>query len=280
MSMPGRKSRLVASLALAVVAFATTACTTTSSRTQTAAGLDAILAMPHRSAENRARDVYRHPKETLLFFGLRPEMTVLEASPGAGWYTQVIAPLVRERGRYLAGLAPLDPANQNSVRNHSAFRAMLDAAPGVLDKVEIVPFSPGRAAITAEGSVDLAVAFRELHGWMEGDLAPAALADIYRVLKPGGVFGLVGHRGNPALPQDPRAPTGYVNQAYAIRLIETAGFRLVATSEINANPKDTRDYPRGVWTLPPNLAEGDNDRARYLTIGESDRFTLKFVRPR
>ena len=128
--------------------------------------------------------------------------------------------------------------------------------------------------------MDLAVAFRELHGWMEGDLAPAALADIYRVLKPGGVFGLVGHRGNPALPQDPRAPTGYVNQAYAIRLIETAGFRLVATSEINANPKDSRDYPRGVWTLPPNLAEGDNDRARYLAIGESDRFTLKFVRPR
>ena len=205
-------------------------------------------------------------------------MTVLEISPGAGWYTQVIAPLVRERGRYLAGLAPLDPASQNSVRNHNTFRAMLDAAPGVLDKVEIVPASPGRVQITAEKSVDLAVAFRELHGWMEADLAPAALADIYRVLKPGGVFGLVGHRGNPAQPQDPRAASGYVNQAHATGWSRRR-FPAGGDLEINANPKDTKDYPGGVWTLPPNLAAGETDRARYVAIGESDRFTLKFVRP-
>lgn len=278
--MPRRKPWIRTTLAIAMLAACLAGCASTTTRMETAAALDRVLGGPHRPEEERARDQYRHPKETLLFFGLRPEMTVLELSPGAGWYTRVIAPLVRERGRLLAGLGPLVESNPNSVRQHENFRAMLAAWPGLLDRVEIVNFDPGRSPITEPESVDLVLTFRSLHGWMARDAAAAAIADVYRVLKPGGVLGIVEHRGNAALPQDPRAQSGYVNQDYAIRLIEQAGFRLVATSEINANPRDTKDYPGGVWTLPPTLAGEGRDREKYLAIGESDRFTLKFVKPR
>jgi predicted methyltransferase len=267
-------------IAFAVIALAGTGCAATSTRMQTAAELDRVLASPHRPAGDVARDVYRHPKETLLFFGLRPEMTVLELSPGGGWYTRVIAPVVRESGQFLAGLAPLVATNANSVRSHENFRNLMNSAPGMLDRVQIVPFDPGRTPIAPPGSVDLVLTFRSLHGWMARDQAAAVIADMFRVLKPGGVLGIVEHRGPAQVPQDPKAGNGYVNQDYTVRLFETAGFRLVATSEINANPKDTKDHPRGVWTLPPVLAEGDKDRAKYLAIGESDRYTLKFVKPR
>ncbi|MGC4028881.1 MAG: methyltransferase domain-containing protein [Steroidobacteraceae bacterium] len=255
-------------------------CASTATRMQTAAALDRALAAPQRAPAERARDVYRHPRETLLFFGLRPEMTVLEVSPGTGWYTKVLGPVLRDRGRLLVAMEPLVESNPDSVRTHERFRALLDAAPGALDRVEIVPFGAGRMPATPEGSVDLVVAFRELHGWLGNGSAATVLAELYRVLKPGGILGLVDHRGNPATQQDPQARSGYVNQSYAVRLAESAGFRLVATSEINANPKDTRDHPRGVWNLPPSLTEGEKDRAKYLAIGESDRFTLKFVKPR
>lgn len=278
--MARRKPWIRNTVALAMLVACLAGCASTATRMQTAAALDRVLGSPHRPDEDRARDVYRHPKETLLFFGLRPEMTVLELSPGAGWYTRVLAPVLHERGRLLAGLGPRVESNPNSVRQHENFRTLLAAWPGLLDRVEIVTFDPGRAPIAEPGSVDLVLTFRSLHGWMARDSAAAAIADVYRVLKPGGVFGVVEHRGNAALPQDPRAGSGYVNQDYAIRLIEEAGFRLVATSEINANPRDTKDYPGGVWTLPPTLAAGNDDREKYLAIGESDRFTLKFVKPR
>jgi predicted methyltransferase len=250
-----------------------------STRSTTSTRLDAILAAPHRPSANRARDVHRHPRQTLLFFGIRPEMTVVEVAPSPGWYTEVIAPLLRERGRYIAALSPLDPANENSRRQHDNFRRFLEAAPGVLDKVEIAPFTPGQP-IVPDGSADMVLTFRNIHNWMARGAAEQAFASMYAALKPGGVLGVTEHRGNPQVPQDPQARSGYVNQAYAVRLIEAAGFRLVATSEINANARDTKDYPGGVWTLPPVYAQRDVDRERYAAIGESDRFTLKFEKPR
>jgi predicted methyltransferase len=253
-------------------------CASTTSRTETAAQLDRELAGPQRNDADRARDAYRHPKETLLFFGLRPEMTVVEITPNPGWYTKLIAPVLRERGRYIAAL-PAKGAEEYSERELQQFSSLVEQWPGSLGKVEVAPFVPGQP-IAPDGTADLVLTFRNIHNWMARDTTAAAFESMYRVLKPGGVLGVVEHRGNPAVAQDPKARSGYVNQDYAIRLIEKAGFRLVATSEINANPKDTKDYPRGVWTLPPSLGEGDKDRARYQAIGESDRFTLKFVKPR
>lgn len=268
-----------APLALALLAALLAAgCASTTTRTQTAAQLDKTLAGQQRTEADRARDQYRHPKETLLFFGLRPEMTVVEITPNPGWYTKVLAPMLRDQGRYIAAL-PATGAEEYSERELQQFQGLIEQLPQYFDKVEIAPFLPGQP-IAPDGTADLVVTFRNIHNWMARDTAAAAFDSMYRVLKPGGVLGVVEHRGNPAVPQDPRARSGYVNQAYAIDLIEKAGFRLVATSEINANPKDTKDYPRGVWTLPPGYAEGDTDRARYQAIGESDRFTLKFVKPR
>lgn len=241
-------------------------------RSATATRIDAVLAGQHRGPASRARDAYRHPRQTLLFFGIRPEMTVVEIAPEPGWYTEVLAPLLRDRGRYVAAGSTTGPAADR-------FRAKLAEWPRLYDKVEVVDFAPGRP-ILPDGSADLIVTFRNIHNWMADDEADAAFRSLFRALKPGGVLGVVEHRGVANQPQDPKARTGYVNQTYAIRLIETAGFRLVATSEINGNPKDTKDYPRGVWTLPPVYAEGDANRERYTAIGESDRFTLKFVKPR
>src|SRR2546423_1060745 len=224
------------------------ACAANNSRQTTAAALTTILAADYRSPENRARDRYRHPKETLLFFGLRPEMSVLEVWPEPGWYTEAIAPLGGRRDLY--------------------------------DRVVTVPFRADGGDAVPPASVDMVVTFRNIHNWMGRDAAAQAFATMYRALKPGGVLGVVEHRGNPAVAQDPKAKSGYVNEDYAIRLIEAQGFRLVAKSEVNANPKDTKDYEQGVWTLPPTYRLGEKDRDKYAAIGESDRFTLRFVKPR
>jgi predicted methyltransferase len=270
------KGALVA-LGLAALA---TGCASTSTRATTAAKLDTILAGAHRTAEHRARDAARHPKETLLFFGLRPEMSVLEVWPDpAGWYTEIIAPLVREEGKYYAAIIGSDPASQNITNRIATYRAKIAATPLLYDKVEITTFAPGVSDIAPPGSLDMVVTFRNIHNWMARDWAPEAFQKMYRALKPGGVLGVVEHRGDPSKPQDPKAKSGYVNEQYAIELIQAAGFKLVAKSEINANPNDTKDYEQGVWTLPPVFRLGEKDREKYAAIGESDRFTLKFVKP-
>ncbi len=262
-----------------VIALAACAATT-STRTTTAASLDRILAGDHRSAENRARDMYRHPRETLLFFGIRPEQTVVEIWPSSGWYTEVIAPLVQGKGKYYAAHVPPNPDNEGVTRALKNYADKLAARPDLYGGVTVTALGPGSTAdIAPPGSADLVVSFRNLHNWMARDFAPDAIAAMYKALKPGGVLGIVEHRGNPAVPQDPKAANGYVNEDYAIRMIEAAGFRLVAKSEVNANPKDTKDYEKGVWTLPPRFAAGDVDREKYAAIGESDRFTLKFIKP-
>lgn len=239
--------------------------------------LDSVLAGEHRSAENRARDAQRHPKETLQFFDLRADMTVVEVWPGAGWYTEILAPLLRDRGQLYA--AVLDASSGEYARNVvETYRDKLRLRPDIYGKVVITTLAapPAKNEIAPPGSADLVLSFRNLHNWMMFGWERDALAAMHAALKPGGVLGIVGHRGDPRIPQDPKAASGYVNEDYAIRLIESAGFRLVARSEINANPKDTKDYEKGVWTLPPGFADGD--AARYGRIGESDRFTLKFVK--
>lgn len=242
--------------------------------------LDEIINGEHRSAENKARDAWRHPRDTLEFFGLRPEMSVVEIWPGGGWYTEILAPYLRERGRYIA--AHWDPeAKQEFIRNAvRAYQDKLAARPDLYDKVEVVVLAPpdNTAMVPAE-SVDMVLTFRNIHNWMASGQAETMFAAMYRALKPGGVLGVVEHRAPNDQPQDPKARSGYVREDYAIGLAEKAGFVLEAAAEINANPADTKDYEGGVWTLPPTLRQGDKDREKYLAIGESDRFTLRFRKP-
>src|SRR5579863_312691 len=255
------------------------ACATDSSRQVTAQTLTSILAGDQRTEENRARDRYRHPKETLLFFGIRPQMKVMEVWPEPGWYTEVIAPLLRDSGVYYAAVTP-DPGSKHVTQRLVAFRAKLAARPDLYQHVQVVNFPlDGTDAVPPE-SLDMVLTFRNIHNWMADDKAAQAFASMYRALKPGGVLGVVEHRGNPAVSQDPQAKSGYVNEDYAIRLIEAQGFRLGAKSQVNANPKDSKDYEQGVWTLPPSYRLGPRDHDKYAAIGESDRFTLRFVKPK
>jgi predicted methyltransferase len=255
----------------------------TSVRTTETAAADAlarVIADPNRSEADRARDVYRHPQDTLLFFGLRPQMQVVEIWPEPGWYTEILAPFLKDQGRYAAALAVARPDNPYITGRLAAFADKFSAHPEVYGRIAVSHFGAGADEIAPPASADMVVTFRNIHNWMAADWAPEAFAAMYKALKPGGILGVVEHRANPALPQDPKAKNGYVREDYAIHLIESQGFKLVAQSEINANPKDTKDYPQGVWTLPPFYRLGDKDRQVYAAIGESDRFTLKFVKPK
>ena len=255
------------------------ACATYSTRQATTQALDRILAGDQRSEESRARDRYRHPKATLLFFGIRPEMSVLEVWPEPGWYTEVLAPLLADKGEYYAGVIAADPKSEYVTRRLDDFRRKLAAHPEIYGQATVVTFPLDGSDVVPPGTLDMVLTFRNIHNWMARDQAAAAFATMFRALKPGGVLGVTEHRGNPAVPQDPKAKSGYVNEDYAIKLIEAQGFRLEASSQVNANPKDTKDYEQGVWTLPPTYRLGDKDREKYAAIGESDRFTLKFVKP-
>jgi predicted methyltransferase len=272
------REKLAAGLSVALLLLA--ACATPSTREETSDGLTRILAGEQRSEENRARDAYRHPKQTLLFFGIRPEMRVLEVWPEPGWYTEILAPLLRDKGKYYAAVIAADPASPYTTKRLTAYQGMLAARPQLYDRVQVVTLPVDGGDVVPPGSLDMVVTFRNLHNWMAAGDASQVIATLYRALKPGGVLGIVEHRGNPVVPQDPRAKSGYVNEDFAIRLIEAQGFRLVAKSQVNSNPKDTKDYEQGVWTLPPSYRLGDKDRDKYAAIGESDRFTMRFVKPR
>jgi predicted methyltransferase len=274
-------NRIPRAAALAVAVLAVGACATGgSSRQTTAEALTVILAADYRAPENRARDRYRHPKETLLFFGIRPEMRVLEVWPEPGWYTEVIAPLLREKGKYYAAVIAANPESKYITARLETYRHKLAARADLYDRVAVVTFPTDGGDAVPPGSVDMVVTFRNIHNWMSQDRAAEAFRTMYRALRPGGVLGVAEHRGNPALPQEPKAKSGYVTEDYAIKLIEAQGFRLVAKSEVNANPNDTKDYEQGVWTLPPTYRLGDKDHDKYAAIGESDRFTLRFVKPK
>jgi predicted methyltransferase len=240
--------------------------------------LKEIAAGDHRSAENKARDQYRHPVETLTFFGIRPDMTVVEIYPGRGWYTEILAPYLKDSGTLYAAEAPGEPSYEAARRSLEALNQKLKDAPELYGEVKRTKLGKDED-IAPPGSADLVVTFRNVHSWMGSGSADEAFAAMFKALKPGGVLGVVQHRGNPSVTQDPKAGKGYVNEDYVIELAKKAGFELADKSEINANPKDTKDYAKGVWTLPPSLRLGDEDREKYLAIGESDRMTLKFVKP-
>ena len=241
-------------------------------------GLQAAVDSPLRSEKNKARDPYRHPAEALSFFGVKPDSVVVEIDPGAaGYWTEILAPYLKDKGRYIAAL-PEGNSDENQ-RGNAAFAAKVAANPDAFGRVETSAFSSDRHPIFAPGGADVVLTFRNLHNWMKSGEAEASLKAFYAALKPGGVLGIEDHRGLDSAPQDPQALSGYVRQDYAIRLIESVGFKLAASSEISANPRDTKDYPQGVWTLPPTYRLKDLDHAKYQAIGESDRWTLRFIKP-
>ncbi|RDS83201.1 class I SAM-dependent methyltransferase [Dyella psychrodurans] len=248
----------------------------TSASDFTANQLDAVLAGSWRSATNKARDVYRHPKATLQFFGLQPDQTVIEITPGAGWYAEVLAPLLRDNGHYIAAVAD---NNAESKQDAAALRTKFAGDSAEYGKASIVTFNPQSPMFGRAGSADMVLTFRNVHNWAMAGTAQAMFKAFFAVLKPGGVLGVVDHRAALGATLDSVKGSGYLPTDYIIKLATDAGFKLDAQSDINANPKDTKDYPKGVWTLPPTLALGDQDRAKYLAIGESDRMTLRFVKP-
>ena len=250
------------------------------------ATLDAALAGAHRSAANKARDRYRHPKETLEFFGIRPEMTAVEIWPGGGWYTDILAPLLRDRGKlYVAEYGSKSPFPYQQ-REMDALAAKMRATPDLYRSVTRTALNlfTNELEIAPPGSVDLVVTFRNVHNWFQDGYGPPNAAElafkaIFTALKPGGVLGVVDHRWPNPETEDPRARNGYISERRVIEYAEAAGFELAGGSDVNNNPLDTHDHPEGVWTLPPDLALGERDRDKYVAIGESDRLTLKFVKP-
>jgi predicted methyltransferase len=250
----------------------------TSAPPQAEESLARRVADPHRGAANVARDPYRHPLETLSFFGVKEDSVVVEILPGsAGYYLEILAPFVRDRGAYIAASRDASAAPQY-LADYRKLLARLEAEPARYGRVRVTQFNAGLHEVAPPGSADFLLTFRNLHNWIERGEAVGALRAFHRALKPGGVLGVVDHRGRAGLPQEAQTKSGYVREDYAIALIERAGFRLVARSEINANARDTKDYPAGVWALPPTYRLKERDRARYQAIGESDRFTLKFVK--
>ena len=246
-----------------------------------AAALDAVLKGDWRNAENTARDVYRHPKETLAFFGVKPTQTVVEITPGGGWYAEVLGPYLKKSGHYVA--AVVDPASA-SEKSRGYYQRSVDGlqkkftdGPAQFDKAKMVKYDPAKPVFGAADSADVVLTFRNVHNWRSANQAEGMFKGFFAVLKPGGVLGVVEHRANQDVAADDK--TGYVGEAQVIAMAEAAGFRLDGKSEINANPKDTKDHPNGVWTLPPSNNHPEADRAKYQAIGESDRMTLRFVKP-
>lgn len=247
-----------------------------------AAEVERAMFGEHRSEMNTARNRFRHPVGTLGFFGLEADMSVLEIWPGAGWYTEILAPVLREEGRLT--VATWDP----KVEGQPGYRydlpkqmqAMFEASPGIYDRVGTVYFSPPQSASLGEDNTyDMVLTFRNTHGWINAGQAEAIYAEFARVLKPGGVLGVVQHRAADGLDPKVTAKRGYVPQDALISLVEATGLVFEASSEVNANPRDTKDHPEGVWTLPPSFRLGDKDREKYAAMGESDRMTLRFRKP-
>ena len=237
----------------------------------------ALLQGPQRSAANVVRDPHRHPAETLAFFGIQAQHTVVEILPGSGgYYMEILAPWLRSKGQYIA--ANRDQSLPQYIPDHLKLLDRLKAEPQWYDRVLVSAFRADNHPIAPPGSADVVISFRNLHNWMEREEAVESLRAFHKALKPGGVLGIVDHRGRTDQSQAQQMASGYVREDVAIALIEANGFRLTGRSEVNANPKDTKDHPEGVWTLPPSYRMKDVNRAKYQAIGESDRFTLRFVK--
>ncbi len=241
-------------------------------------GLVAAVADPARTAAFVARDKARHPAEELAFFGISPKMTVVELWPGGGYWTEILGPYLAKGGTYYVSLnAPGDKEEDAGVQR---WRARVAAQKDRLGTLHETVLGGGHFDIAPPGSADLVVTFRNFHNWMDDGTVDQAVAAAFKALKPGGILGIEEHRGRNDKPQDPKAKDGYVREDYAVALVKKAGFVLVGSSEINANPKDTKDWVDGVWTLPPTLSQKDKDREKYLAVGEADNFVLKFQKPK
>jgi len=246
------------------------------------ASIEHAMQGEHRSEVNRARNRYRHPVGTLEFLGLEKGMTVLEIWPGAGWYTEVLAPVMRDHGKLSVATWDPDVEGQPDYRYElpQRMQAMFEAQPDIYDQVELVYYSPPESASLGNAGIyDMVLTFRNTHGWVNNGQAQSMFAEFARVLKPGGVLGVVQHRAAEGTDPAVTAKTGYVSEQAVIGLAQAAGLVLEARSEVNANPKDTRDHLEGVWTLPPSFRLDDVDREKYAAIGESDRMTLRFRKP-
>lgn len=242
--------------------------------------IEQAVASAHRSAEDKARDQYRHPVETLSFFGLQSDMKVLEILPGRGWYTNILAPALKDKGELTVASFGANHPNDYLRGVHNDFMKILDANPDVYNKVKRTVFEEGGAYLkeVADNSQDMLVTFRNSHNWIRYGGIEEAYRSFHRVLKKGGVLGVVQHRANKGDDAKESSQKGYVPESYLIKLAEDMGFELVAKSEVNANPKDTKDHPEGVWTLPPSYRLKEVDKEKYTAIGESDRMTLRFVK--
>ena len=246
--------------------------------------MDAVLAGDWRDADNVARDAWRHPRETLAFFGVGPSQTIVEISPGGGWYTEILAALPGEKGSYIGVIN--DPAKSGNERAQNYYteantklRDKLAARPDVYGEATLVEIDPKAPVIGEPGSADVVLTFRNVHNWVMAGNEAAMFQSFYDVLAPGGVLGVVEHRAAAGKTLAEVKTSGYLPEDYVIGLAEAAGFVLEEKSEINANPADTKDHPNGVWTLPPGNNHEEADAAKYAAIGESDRMTLRFVKP-
>lgn len=266
---PLRPHLLLAATLLATGGFATPPVQAETASIPVNTEIAAAIAAPSRTAANIARDKYRHPGETLSFFGIRPDQTVVEYMPAGGWYTEILAPLLRGRGTFYAA--------QPAGRGFDALKAKLDGDPAVYDKVHLVPWSETGIA---PGSIDTLLTFRNIHNMVMRGNEAASFKTFYDLLKPGGTLGIVDHR----LPEERDSAlektSGYLKVSTVRRLAEAAGFVFEESTEVNANPQDTADWEKGVWMLPPTLSNGEVDRDKYLAVGESDRMTLRFRKPK
>jgi predicted methyltransferase len=243
------------------------------------AAIKAALAGKYRAPGNPDRDASRHPVETLEFFGFKPTYTVLEFGPGGGWFTELLAPALAKKGKLIiTGSDPNGPADQRSTLNGERQKLFLERSPELFGKVEMAYIDNKTPDLKLEGTVDLIVCTRELHGMVNGGTLDAWLKEFHDALKTKGTLGIEQHRAKADAVPEESSKKGYLPEKWVIEKVEAAGFKLAGKSEINANPKDTKDYEKGVWTLPPNFAAGETDHEKFAAIGESDRMTLKFTK--
>jgi len=288
-----RMPHLVRSLSLALAASLVVACASAADGKQakapegsmvtnaTGVTLDAVIGGSWRTPKNVLRDQYRHPKETLSFFLVNPDKTVIEITPGGGWYTEILAPYLRDDGHYIAATWDDDIGGQPKYRyeENKELRAKIASNNQMYGKVETRVFDASKPAFGPDDSADVVLTFRNVHNWVADDNAEAYFKAFYSVLKPGGTLGVVDHRAKPGTPLQKMKDSGYLTEDLVIKLAQDAGFRLDGKSEVNANPRDTTDHPNGVWTLPPTNQHDAKDDAKYKAIGESDRMTLRFKKP-
>ncbi len=273
---------LLATVAAPVAVFAQARTTARPAATPKATTADPALYNAPIRAADKARDAFRHPAQTLAFFQVRPDMTVVEYMPGGGWYSRILAPMLAKSGRYIA-VNPDPAAMGMTADRQTAWRA---STPELATKAagytggaagDAPAYTTDALPKALDGTVDRVLIVREMHNLQRMNIADSELKAMRRLLKPGGMLGIVQHRAKPTASADyTDGSKGYLRQTDVVNLVTAMGFELVSASEVNANARDTADYPGGVWTLPPAYAEKDKDRARYDAVGESDRMTLLF----